>query len=61
MVNVCVTFYCFTTKPRCFLKILKMKICFFESVLSSGSENTGPVIRDHVKFSQIRNKKPLQL
>ena len=28
-------------------------LCFFKSVLSSCSENTGPVTRDHVKSSQM--------
>ena len=32
-----------------------------ESVLSSCSENTGPVTRDHVKCSQMCNETPLQL
>ena len=34
---------------------------FFKSVLSSHSENTGPVTRDHFKSSQMRNETPLQL
>ena len=54
----------FTTKFRNFeiiIKILKVKICvFFKSVLSSRSENTGPVTSDHVRSSQIRNETPLQ-
>ena len=32
-----------------FTKILKVKICVFRSVLSSTSENTGPVTRDHFR------------
>ena len=36
-------------------------LCFFKFVLSSYSENTGPVTRGHVKFSQMRNKTHLQL
>ena len=43
--------------PR--FKILKMKM-FFKSELTSRSEN-GPVTRDHMKTSQMRNKTPLQL
>ena len=35
--------------------------CFFKSVPSSCSENTGPVTRGHVKSSQTRNETPLQL
>ena len=34
---------------------------FFKSVLSSCSENIGPVTRGHVKSSQMRNETPLQL
>ena len=34
---------------------------FFKYVLSSRSENTGPVTRGHVNSSQIRNEAPLQL
>ena len=45
---------CFTMKSR------EVKICvFFKSVLSSRSENTGPVTRDHAKFSQMRSKTSL--
>ena len=44
--------------PR-FNNILKMKM-FLKSELSSRSEN-GPVTRDHMKTSQMRNKTPLQL
>ena len=46
----------FATKSCGFTKILKVKICFFKSVLSSCSKNTGPVTRAHVKSSQMRNK-----
>ena len=46
---------CFTTKSRGFTKILP------RSVLSSRSENTGPVTRYHVKSSQMRKETPLQL
>ena len=31
----------------------------FKYVLSSGSENTGPVTSDHVKSSQMSNETPL--
>ena len=34
---------------------------FFKSALSSQRENTGPVTRGHVKFSQMRNETPLHL
>ena len=44
--------------PR-FNNILKMKM-FLKSELSSRSEN-GPVTRDRMKTSQMRNKTPLQL
>ena len=45
-----------------FLKDFKSEnLYFFKSVLSSSSENIGPVTRDHVKSSQMRNKTPLQL
>ena len=37
------------------------KIQFLKSLLSSRSENTGPVTRDHVKSSKMRNETPLQL
>ena len=50
---------CFTTKSRGFIN--KSKSVFFKSTLSSRSENTGPVTRNHVGSSQIRNKTPLQL
>ena len=48
-------------KPRYFTKILKVKSVYLESVLISRNENTGPVTRDHVKFSSVRNETPLQL
>ena len=52
----------FTTKYSGFTKILKVRIrVFFKFVLGSRSENTGPVPRDHVTPSQIRNGTPLQL
>ena len=52
---------CFTKKSRGFNKILKISV-FFESVLSSRSENTDHVIRYHVKmFSEMRNETSLQL
>ena len=51
IMNVNPMFHCFTTKPTNRL---------FKFVFNSSSENTGPVIRDHVKSSQIRNEKPLQ-
>ena len=34
---------------------------FFKSLLSSLSENTGPVTRDHFKSFQMKNQTPLQL
>ena len=40
--------------------------CFYQAykskklVLSSRSENAGPITRDHDKFSQMRNETPLQ-
>ena len=34
---------------------------FLKSALSSRCENTGPVTRDHVKSTQLRNETPLQL
>ena len=40
---------CFTKKSCGFTKILKVETVFFKSVLSSSSDNTGPVTRDHVK------------
>ena len=46
----------FTTNSRGYTKILKVKICVFKSVLSSRSENTRPVIRDHVISSQMRKQ-----
>ena len=52
--------YCFTAKLSGFTKISKVKMWVFKSVLSSSSKNTGPVTRDHVKSSQIRNETPLQ-
>ena len=42
-------------------KILKVKICVFKSELSSCSEKTEPITRDHIKSSQMWNKTPLQL
>ena len=35
-------------------------LCFL-NVLSSRSENTGPVTRGHVKSSKMKNGAPLQL
>ena len=52
---------CFTTQSRGFTKFQKWKYVFFKSVLSSRSENTEPVISDHVKSSETRNETPLQL
>ena len=40
--------------------------CFYQAykskklLLSSRSENAGPITRDHDKFSQMRNETPLQ-
>ena len=34
---------------------------FFKSALSSRSENTGLVLRDHAKSSQMWNEAPLRL
>ena len=46
----------------CNLNLSDQVICvFFKSVLSSCCEKTGPVTRDHIKFSQMRNKTPLEL
>ena len=39
----------------------KSEYLFFKSVLSSHSEDSGPVTRDHVKSSQMMNETPLQL
>ena len=44
-----------------FQQDFKSENMFFKSVLSSRRGNTGPVTRDHVKSSQMRNKTPLQL
>ena len=44
---------CYTTKSRGFTKILA------RSIPSLRSENTGPVTRDHVKSSLMRNETPL--
>ena len=44
-----------------FYQDFKSENLFFKSVLSSRSENTGPVTRDHVKYSQTRSETPLQL
>ena len=44
-----------------FYQDFKNENLFLKSVLSSRSENTGPVTRDHVKSSQMRNGTPLQL
>ena len=44
-----------------FTKILNVKICVFKSVLSLRSENAGPVTRDHIKSSHMRNETTLQL
>ena len=50
------------TKKSCgFPKILKVKICVFQFVFSSHSENTELVTRDHAKSSQMRNETPLKL
>ena len=48
---------CLTTKSSGFTG----ENLFFLYVLSSRSENTKPVIRDHIKSSQMRNETPLQL
>ena len=39
----------------------KSEYLFFKSVLSSHSEDSGPVARGHVKSSQMMNETPLQL
>ena len=44
-----------------FYQDFKGENLFFKFVLSSGSKNTGPVTRDHVKSSQIRKETSLQL
>ena len=44
-----------------FQQDFKSENMFFKSVLSSRRGNTGPVTRDHVKSSQMRNKTLLQL
>ena len=36
---------------------LSENLCFFKSVLSSCSQNTGSVTRDHIKSSQVRTKR----
>ena len=46
--------------PR-FYQDFKDENLFFLSVLSSRCKNTGSVTKNHVKFSQMRNKTPLQL
>ena len=38
----------------------KSENLFFKSVLSSRYENTGPIIREHFKSSQMGNETPLQ-
>ena len=48
----------FTSKSWSFAK---WKPVVFKYVVSSRSKNTGPVTRDHVKSSRIRNETPLQL
>ena len=44
-----------------YYKILWFYQDFNLYVLSSRCKNTGPIIRDHVKSSQMRKKTPLQL
>ena len=39
----------------------KSEDLFLKSILSSRSENTGPDTRGHIKSSQMRNEKLLQL
>ena len=56
-----VMFICFTTKSRDFTKIFKSENLFLKSVLSSRSENTGPVTKDHNKYSEMRKERSLQL
>ena len=46
---------------KTFYQDCKIENLFFESVLSSRSEITGPVTRSHVKSSLVRNETPLQL
>ena len=46
--------------PSFYQDFENQNLCFFKSVLSSQSENTAPVTRDHVKSSQMRNQTPLQ-
>ena len=53
--NVCVMFY---YKIMWFYQDFRNEILLFKSVLSSRCENSGPVTRDYVKASQIRNETP---
>ena len=41
--------------------VVLQRSAFLKSVLSSCSQNTGPISRSHIKSSQERNKIPLQL
>ena len=56
--NVYVMFYC---KIPWFYQDFKSKNMFLKSVLSSRCENTGPLSKDHVKSSRMRNETPLQV
>ena len=56
------TILTYITKSSGFTKIFKVKICaFFKSALSPRNKDAGPVTRDHVNSSQIRNETLLQL
>ena len=50
----------YVAKSSGFDKILKVKICVFEICTQITQQNTGPVTRDHVKSSQMRNITPLR-
>ena len=48
----------FYYKIMWFYQDFRNEILLFKSVLSSRCENSGPVTRDYVKASQIRNETP---
>ena len=57
-----VVYVMFYYKIPWFYQDFKSKSPFFlKSVLSSRSEHTGPVTRDHIKFSQMMNETSFQI
>ena len=57
----CYVYVMFYYEIPCLYQDFKGENLFFKFVLSSHSGNTGPITRDHVKSSKMKNETPLQL